>query len=277
MRKGRTDEQIASAASWIREKTKQLGILRPDIVAIVTYFLNSEDPSTKISLERMPDYRSRKVRAEADPKTRVIYVDDETKLAFWERQPWALAIMLEEVSHIVLKHSGLRSSAKGIDQRAKNDALVSAEEAEATLLVCYIWVPIDDAYCLTDRSGLIQIFGMPPELADRYWDHIKNLQTHFGVKRHRNLPNNVVQMKDHDRRKMVRVPLAVTKPSENGLNSGAALNDNSGRGSMVSQPEIMAKSSGYLPFRCGECRQFKMRTTGNCRTCDQCGTEEGCD
>ena len=140
MRKGKTDEQIASIANWIREQTKQLGILKPDIVAIVAHFLDSEDPSTKIVLQRMPDYRSKKVRAEADPKTRTVYVDDETRLAFWEKKPWAMAVMLEEIAHIVLQHSGLRSSAKGIDQRASNDALVSAEEAEATLLVCYVWV-----------------------------------------------------------------------------------------------------------------------------------------
>jgi hypothetical protein len=277
MRKSKSDEQLANLAREIRELAKQLNVVKTDIKAIVSYFLNTNDKETKITLERMPGYRSKKVRAEANPSTRIIYVDDETNKAFWENRPWALAILLEEVSHIVLQHSGLRSSAIGTDLRAKNIEEVRLEESEATRLVCYLWAPIDDAYCLADKSGLVKIFGMPAELADQYWDHVKELQTQFGVKRHRQLPSNVIPISKYKKQKIASVPIVLNGQTDE-LIVRAQIDLSSAIESALSLvSEKSIRHNGYLSVRCTQCKKFRMRVTGNCTTCDDCGSENGCD
>ncbi len=277
MYKGKTDEQLATIAQRIRDISFQNHRIKPDIRTIVSHFLNSKDPKTKIILEPIPAYRSTKVRAEADPSTRTIYADKETNTAFWEGQPWALAVFLEEIAHVILQHSGTRSNAKGVDQRAINIQQVRCEEDEATRLICYIWVPVDDAYCLADKSGLVKIFGMPSELADQYWDHIRDLQTHFGVKRIRQLPDNVVELSEHRYKTTPTVQVRLSYPKTSEAIKSVPVQEHGNQVEMADLKIWQAKIAGYLSVKCKGCGKFKMRTTGNCMTCDDCNFEDGCD
>jgi hypothetical protein len=218
---------------------------------------------TELNFRVVEDWELPQAEAQTYALGNSIKVSRSLKEGFDRNDPRAQLIILEELSHYLFQHSGIRNRSKDDrDSTVLPRSIHATEEWQAKYFAIALKSPIDQAVKCSSASEIQIKFGLSAQAAKIRWEEAQR-EVRKISRKPRPIPPDIAVALDS---------------KSNNLDFGTNVRRSNPRPKDYEKSAVAfsAVAQGYSNRMCPNCKNYTVIVAGGCWTCGTCG-DSNCD
>jgi Zn-dependent peptidase ImmA (M78 family) len=271
MSRFRSDEEIESVASWLRERLGQANTLVFDVLGALRKL-----PSIirHFELNVLDDDRLPGDDAYTDCTSAKIYLAERVFDGLRNGKPRARMTFAHELGHILLKHDAYKFRTVTNKHRVMNSAETHRQESEAKRFAGFLLAPTRMAAKFDNPTVIAHNFCISEEAAEVRLSQIRaSLRQQSG--RLRALPRKVINYLEEAKKRGHIIRSQIEGPQVDSQRGTILESTAPGERNIKAREEMKfreeAALQGYASQKC-ECGMYRLIHDGSCFTCCNCGS-----